>query len=419
MIWLKKIVKSECEKYGEPKSLLLSLINCLYEADDLPLFDFVADLLKDFLKLSFTTMNPIDCLSVGYFVSVCTKHISLDVNRCSIGDQGCKFLARGFFKCVHSNHKVNRLDLTNNDIHEEGIRYIRELLTNSKISDLRLSGNAIGNDGLGILCKVLSTNTSLTHLWLNDCSLSLNDHGAIPQLLRTNTKLQHLDLSKNVLNDTELSKIFQALSTSTSLTHLFLNDCSLSRVSISSLPRPNTTLQRLDLSGNDISNAELNTLCDSLSTFASLDNLNLRNCSLTITANNGAALYQLLSNNHSLKVLNLSRNTVTSCHHIAAGLAVNKTLKILSLDRCKLTDGSIEELSTGLINNIERLDIESNDSITENGIKTLARHLTIHCSKLKKLWISERFRSSMKKVFKKTNQERKKNILAEIDWGFY
>ncbi len=71
-----------------------------------------------------------------------------------------------------------------------------------------------------------------------------------------------------------------------------------------------------------------------------------------------------------------------NCRHIAAGLAVNKTLRTLNLRSCKLTDQSIEELSTGLINKIERLYIWFNDAITEDGMKTLARHLTTHCSEL-------------------------------------
>ena len=298
---VRKVVKTEKEKkYNthEPKILLLSLINCLYEAEDSRLCVFVANLLNNNLYLNSTTMNPIDCLSVGYFASVCSNTSNgfiLRLHSCSIGDQGCKFLARGLSKCPDSN----------NDIPTAGI-HIAEIIENtSSISKLDLSYNAIGNNGLCTLCEALSTNTSLK-------------------------------------------------------------------------------------------------------------SLNLCRCSLTISDDNGAALYKFLNTNNSLEYLDLSRNTVTSCRHIAAGLAVNKTLRILRLVSCELTDQSIEELSTGLINKIKRLEIWRNASITEDGMKTLARHLTTHCSELTRLYVPAHLRFCIETVFRDANKERKRNGLPEI-----
>ena len=172
------------------------------------------------------------------------------------------------------------------------------------------------------------------------------------------------------------------------------------------------------MSYNVVDNTELKNICEALSTNPSLKSLYLCNCSLTISDDNGAALYQLLNTNNSLEHLNLSGNTVTSCRHIAAGLAVNKTLRTLDLDYCKLTDQSIEELSTGLINKIETLYINGNDSITEDGMKTLARHLTTHCSELTLLWIPDHLESCIETVFRDANEERKRNRLPEINYSF-
>ncbi len=222
-----------------------------------------------------------------------------------------------------------------------------------------MSVNPIGNSGLSTLCEA---NTSLKNLSLSDCSLSLDDHGAIPRLLSINTTLEHLNLS-----------------------------C------------------------NSIGNTELKNLCEALSTNTSLKRLNLEKSSLTISDDNGAALYQLLKINNSLEDLDLSYNTVTHCRHIAAGLAVNKTLRTLDLTRCELTDQSIEELSTGLINKIETLSIWGNDAITVDGMKTLARHLTTHCSELTRLGIPNHLRSCIETAFRDANKERKRNGLPEIN----
>ncbi len=354
---LSKIVKS---KY----LLLLSVMHCLYEAEDSSLCAFVADLLDNRLNLCNITMNPIDCLSVGYFASFTTKPFSLDLTGCSIGDQGCKFLTRGLSKNPHSHCNI-QLDLSKNEIHCEGIQYIAELLIAKPtlLSKIELSCNEIGENGLNILCEAFSVHTLLTHLYLCQCSLTFNEYRAISGILETNTSLQYLDLSYN-----------------------------------------------------RIGNPELSNLCEALSTNISLKTLDLNYCSLTISDDNGAALCQLLSKNNSLKFLNLSRNTITSCRKIAAGLAVNKTLKTLLLVSCKLTDRNIEELLMGLINNIEELNIYDNDSITENVTEMLIRHLATHCPKLNKLVTPIHLFSYIRSVFLygDINEERKRNGLTYI-----
>ncbi len=304
---VRKVVKSEIKKsYSEPNPLLLSLFNCLYEAEDSSLCTFVSNLLNNKLYLSNNTMNPVDCLSVGYFVSVGANNnkFLLNLNCCSIGDQGCKFLVRGLSMCSLSYCELS-LILFQNNIHDDGIHHIAQLSKNTLLSRLELHGNVIGTSGLSTLCEALSTNTSLKTMGLDSCSL-------------------------------------------------------------------------------------------------------------TISEDNGTALYELLSKTTSLNHLSLSFNTVTSCHHIAAGLAVNKTLKTLNLSRCKLTDHSVEELLTGLINNIVELLIFGNDKISVNGINLLFRHMSTHCPKLNKLWIPSHLHFC-KTLFNETNEERKRNRHHEIE----
>ena len=64
---ISSIVKSK------KKILILSLLHCLYEAQDDTLCQFVSSQLKAELDLSKHTLSPVDCLSVGYTVgSVCS-----------------------------------------------------------------------------------------------------------------------------------------------------------------------------------------------------------------------------------------------------------------------------------------------------------------------------------------------------------
>ena len=89
---VRKLVKQELSHYGS-RTLLVSLLHCLYEAEDPSLCTFVADLLGHYLTLTNTTLTPLDCLAVGYFSSVVTTTCTVSrctvyFNGCSIGDQG-------------------------------------------------------------------------------------------------------------------------------------------------------------------------------------------------------------------------------------------------------------------------------------------------------------------------------------------
>ncbi len=236
-----------------------------------------------------------------------------------------------------------------------------------------------------IVCMKLKTRHCVFTLRLESCSIG--DQGSkflargLSKCPNSHYKIS-LSMSSNDIHEEGIHHIAEVIENSTNL------------------------ISTLDLSFNPIGNSGLSTLCEALSTNTSLKSLNLTNCSLTISYDNGAVLYQLLNKNNSLEHLELSINTVINCRHIAAGLAVNKTLRRLNLRFCKLTDQSIEELSTGLINKIETLLIYGNDVITEDGLKTLARHLTTHCSELTRLRISDHPRSCIETVFRDANKLR-------------
>ena len=78
----------------EPQPLILSLIHCLYEAQDKDLYELVVQQFTDLqLNLNNINLNPADCLVVGYFLNHC-RQFEVDINSCDIGDDGCKTLFR-------------------------------------------------------------------------------------------------------------------------------------------------------------------------------------------------------------------------------------------------------------------------------------------------------------------------------------
>ena len=86
----------------EAKPLLVALLHCLNETQDTSLCEFILQYLQCDLNLGHTTLSPTDCLSIGYFLSCACKtnagEFQVNLLNCNIGDQGCKYLAKGLRK---------------------------------------------------------------------------------------------------------------------------------------------------------------------------------------------------------------------------------------------------------------------------------------------------------------------------------
>ena len=75
----------------EDKAHLVSLLNCLHEAQEPALYHFLADNLGPKLNLTYITLNPADCLSINFFLRN-VADIEVYLSGCSIGDEGIKML---------------------------------------------------------------------------------------------------------------------------------------------------------------------------------------------------------------------------------------------------------------------------------------------------------------------------------------
>ena len=83
--------------------LILSLLHCLYEAQDDTLCEFVGCELQRKVNLSENTLSPVNCLSIGYFLrSVCTTNtgqFNLKLKLDRIDEYGATLLVREMSKC--------------------------------------------------------------------------------------------------------------------------------------------------------------------------------------------------------------------------------------------------------------------------------------------------------------------------------
>ena len=103
-------------------------------------------------------------------------------------------------------------------------------------------------------------------------------------------------------------------------------------------------LRKLYLWGNPIGDKELQYIAEALTTNTSLIKLNLSNCLLRITEENGPTLTEMLQRNKTLRKLDLSWNKAISddqASFIIEGLKKNTTLTTLNLRGCRITDEGI------------------------------------------------------------------------------
>ncbi len=185
------------------KQLLVSVIRCLFEADDLSLFQFAASELSSKLDLSRTTLSPQDCLSVGYFLScVCATssgEFPVKLGHCSIDDHCCKFLMSGLSRSPTPNTTVTgqlSMDLQFNHINKEGARYIAQVLRNSTIiRRLDLYSCGIDDAGVESLGEAVAENDSLKELSLGvNYSISEQGLSVLTECLKGNRELIKLGL---------------------------------------------------------------------------------------------------------------------------------------------------------------------------------------------------------------------------------
>ena len=497
------------------KPLLVSLLHCLYEAQDPSLYQLVAEQLGGSLNLSDTSLTPVDCLAIGDFLSSVTLTTSnnevftLNLNSCSLGDAGTKNLMRSISRHIDPHSTVNThldMELERNDIHEEGASHIAEVLNNiSIVSGLRLYGNPIGDKGLQTIFNSIKQNNTLKVLSVSHCDMTDAGVPSLAEAMNINTTLEMLTISDNPIGDEGLQTIFICQKQNNTLKDLDVSACGMTDAGVPSLVETmkNTTLERLvflqqntfkkkdniiilvsllhylyevqdlslfqcvveylggslDLSDTSLTPVDCLSLCYFLSSVTLTTSNNnkvfkvyLNNCSLgdagtkslmrsisrhihphstvntqlhmelwsNVIHEEGAShIAEVLNNTNIVSGLRLYGNPIgdKGLRTIFNSLKQNNTLKFLSVSRCGMTDAGVPSLAEAMNINttLERLYINGNDAITDNGLTCLVEVLS---SWLVELWIPKYLKED--EVRKTINEARERNGLEAIQvWGKY
>ena len=230
-------------QYDHQRFLLL-FVHCLNEAQDSSLCKSVAQQLQHGLDLQSTTLIPLDCLSIGYFLAnacnTAIQEFKVKLQHCSIGDQGCKYLVSGLHKYLDTHSAATtllNLDMGNNAISHGGICRLSTLLKIGCVSELNLSHNRVSdseqrNTAIAAFAEQLKHNTTLKKLWLQECGLTSQDAKSLAEALTTNKFLEILYIDRNALCDDGIQHLSHALRVNQGLKRLNLHNCDMTDVGL-------------------------------------------------------------------------------------------------------------------------------------------------------------------------------------------
>jgi len=156
--------------------------------------------------------------------------------------------------------KITKLDLRRNTIGPTGAKEIARILAsdNTKLDDIFLYFNNIGNEGASYIANSLCVNKTLTKLNLCDNNIGYDGSKSFAEMLQKNQTLTALDLNNNALTDDGVQLMIDSL-------------------------KGNTTLKSLSLWSTDITDRTALSFIDLLNCFNfSLRKINLRHNNISI-----------------------------------------------------------------------------------------------------------------------------------------
>ena len=204
------------------KPLFISVLRCLYEAQDPSLCQFVVNLRGYLLDLSSVSLTPVDSLAIGYYLysiscAICTTNVyKIDLDNCTLGNDGTKSLIKSIFQNINQHSTVRThldMSLWTNDIHEEGALHIANLLNSTSIvSALWLGGNPIGDKGLQFIFGALKHNKALKILSVSYCGMTDTGLASLAEALQTNYTLERLYIGNSAITENGLGCLIETLS---------------------------------------------------------------------------------------------------------------------------------------------------------------------------------------------------------------
>ncbi|XP_023594804.1 NACHT, LRR and PYD domains-containing protein 3 isoform X2 [Trichechus manatus latirostris] len=408
----------------------LELFYCLYEMQE---DDFVQRAMDHFPKIEINLSIRMDYVVSSFCIQncCCVESLSLGfLNNLPKEEEEEEEEGRRLHavNCVSPcSHAACSYSLVNCYLIPSICRGLFSVLsTNTRLTELDLSDNTLGDPGMKVLCETLQhPGCNIRRLWLGRCGLTRHCCLDISSVLSSNQKLVELDLSDNALGDSGVRHLCVGLR------HLFCNLRKLWLVSccltsdccqdLASVLTTNQSLTRLYMGENALGDAGVGILCEKAKhPQCKLQKLGLVNSGLTSVC--CPALSLALSTNQNLTHLYLRGNALADkgIKMLCEGLMnPNCKLQMLELDNCNLTSHCCWDLSTLLTSNqsLRELSLGNND-LGDLGVVLLCEVLKQQNCFLNTLRLCEMYFNYETKCALETLQEEKPEltIVFEPSW---
>ena len=355
--------------------ILLTIMRCCFEANsqDQLLFQKISQGLNSRLQIFHVALTPFDCMSVGYFLAFALRAgelLSVRLESCSIDDHSLGLLlgelARHEEACPAGVLQgVTELHISNNNIGDDGIAHLatafqanttlkildigcdrgitvngakslgRALSLNSSLEQLNISRTSIGDEGVAHIANALQKNTTIKLLDVTGCiGMSCKGAQSLGRALSVNSSLEKLHISScTSIGDEGVADIAYALQTNTTMKVVDVSNCGMSCKGAKSLARAldaNSSLEELKLSDTSIGDEGVAHIADALQTNTTIKRLNVSNCGISCEGAKSLAR-ALAANSSFLEELDISFNYIgdDGIAHIAIALQQNNSLKSL------------------------------------------------------------------------------------------
>ena len=299
-------------------------------------------------------------------------------------------------KCV-----IQSLNITHNNVTKSGLIKIEQSI--KKLSfplEVIASWNEIKDENVAVLkstIKCLSYNSHNESIESSDIKedewplhniLNVEYRAAfLCDCLKEDNTLQSLKISRNNIFTDESGRIAnvvmmtKAIQINTTLQKLDMSNNSISdhgAAAISDSLKINVSLQELDLAGNKITTEGAKEIAEAIQVTKTLQTLNLS--SNNISDDGAAAISDSLKINVSLQELDLTWNNIKNegAKKIAEAIQVTKTLQTLNLFYNKISDYGAAAISDSLKINVSLQELNlANNKITTEGVKKIAEAIQV------------------------------------------
>ena len=256
-----------------------------------------------------------------------------DFDRIRLSDDGIKEFMYG----VQHSTSLRQLNIRENNITHIGAEIIKEYIPKTKITDLNISNNPLGNTGIQHIAKLLNMHDfELTTLNISNCKFNQIGAFYIYKRLRRSEYIQSLILDDNPLKGPTIKYLCEALWNNKVIKSLSVARCELDLEANSYIldgVEKSVSIQYLNMAKNNINDDLGDALCYLLaSKRSSLKYINLADNSLTekqveniqitpymktivlrnnnIKSSGGRHMLNVVTNNKNLRRVDLTMNMV-------------------------------------------------------------------------------------------------------------